>query len=293
LESKTEKAGSGLFEELLSMKGLVVFRWLMPVAVAALLSVPMQTANAGGKGGGGGHSGRSGGHAGGGGGHTGGRVRMGGIGGARGHAGVTSHFISRTGAGRVGSHQNLAVRNHNFHGSAGRTNRFADRGRFGNQRFGREDRFGGREGRFGREGERREREFFFRHNFFVGFNFGAFGWWPWWGGPWWWAWDGWGYPYDDYGYSPYYGDPQGYASQDNDPQDNGSQYDAEYWNSLAMSVQTKLADQGYYHGQVDGVIGSGTIDAVRKFQADHGLPTTGKIDPKLLNALGIDYKAQS
>jgi peptidoglycan hydrolase-like protein with peptidoglycan-binding domain len=50
-------------------------------------------------------------------------------------------------------------------------------------------------------------------------------------------------------------------------------------------------DQGYYHGQVDGVIGSGTIDAVRKFQADHGLTTTGKIDPQLLNALGIDYKA--
>ncbi len=60
-----------------------------------------------------------------------------------------------------------------------------------------------------------------------------------------------------------------------------------------MSVQSKLADQGYYPEQVDGVIGSGTIEAVRKFQADHGLPGTGKIDPKLLNALGINYKAQS
>ena len=298
------------------MKRLDVFRWLMPAAVAALLFVPMQTANASGRGGGGGHMGGGGGHMGGGGGHMAGRVRMGGTGGLRGHSGVATHFMSRTGAGHVGSHQNLAFRNHNFHGSAGRTNRFADRGRFGNQRFGRQGRFGGREGRFGgregrfggREGGRGEREFFFRHNFFGGFDFGAFGWWPWWGwgwgwgGPWWWAWDGWGYPYGDYGYgygyNPYYGYPEGYASQDNDPpnndpQDNGSQYSAEYWNSLATSVQTKLADQGYYHGQVDGVIGSGTIDAVRKFQADHGLPTTGKIDPKLLNALGIDYKAQS
>ena len=60
-----------------------------------------------------------------------------------------------------------------------------------------------------------------------------------------------------------------------------------------MSVQTKLADQGYYQGQVDGVIGSGTIEAVRQFQADHGLRRTGQIDPKLLNALGINYKAQS
>jgi hypothetical protein len=45
--------------------------------------------------------------------------------------------------------------------------------------------------------------------------------------------------------------------------------------------------------QIDGVIGSATIEAVRKFQADHGLTRTGKIDPKLLDALGINYKAQS
>jgi hypothetical protein len=276
------------------MKGLGVFRWLMPAAVAALLSVPVQTANAHGMGGGGGHMGGGGGHMGGmGGGHMGGRIRMGGVGGLRSHPGTTTHFFSRTGASHFGTHQNLAFRNHNFGRSAGRTNRFADRGRFGNGRFGRGGRFEGR------EGERGEREFFSRHNFFVGFDFGAFGWWPWWpwwgwGGPWWWGWDwdGGGYP-GDYGYYPYYGDPQGYAWQDNSSQDNGSQYGAEYWNNLAMSVQTKLADQGYYDGQIDGVIGSGTIEAVRKFQTDHGLPTTGKIDPKLLNALGINYKAQS
>ena len=255
------------------MKVLDVFRWLMLAVLAALLSVPVQSANARGMGGGGGH--------------TGGRVRMGGIGGPRGHPGVTSHFISRTGAGRFRTRQSLALRNHNFHGFAGRTNRFADRGRFGNGRFGREGRFEGRAG-------------FWRGRAWGGWGWGGWGWGPWWwgwGGPWWWSW---GYPYPyygdygyGYGYYPYYGDPQGYASQDNDPQDNGSQYDAEYWNNLAMSVQTKLADQGYYHGQIDGVIGSGTIDAVRKFQADHGLPTTGRIDAQLLNALGIDYKAQS
>jgi hypothetical protein len=207
---------------------------------------------------------------------------------------MRSHFISRTGGSRFASHQNLAFRNHNSGRFAGRTNRFADPGRFGNGRFGRQGRFAGR------EGERGEREFFFRHNFFVGFNFGAFGWWPWWGGPGWWSWDGWGYPYayGDYGYDsyygdPYYGDPPGDASQDSGSQDNSSRYDAEYWNSLAMSVQTKLADQGYYHGQIDRVIGSGTIEAVRKFQVDHGLARTGKIDPKLLDALGINYKAQS
>ena len=60
-----------------------------------------------------------------------------------------------------------------------------------------------------------------------------------------------------------------------------------------MSVQSKLAEQGYYHGQVDGIIGSGSIQAIRQFQADHGLPVTGKIDPQLLRVLGIKYKAQS
>jgi peptidoglycan hydrolase-like protein with peptidoglycan-binding domain len=32
-----------------------------------------------------------------------------------------------------------------------------------------------------------------------------------------------------------------------------------------MSVQTKLANQGYYHGQVDGIIGSGSVEAIRRF----------------------------
>lgn len=128
--------------------------------------------------------------------------------------------------------------------------------------------------RFERE-EREEHEFFARHNFFFAFDFAAFGFWPWW-----WGWDGWWYP-------PY----GGYTPYDNDSQNSGAQSGADYWNQLAISVQTKLAGQGYYRGQVDGVIGSGTIEAIRRFQADHRLPVTGKIDPKLLKTLGISYKA--
>jgi Putative peptidoglycan binding domain len=126
--------------------------------------------------------------------------------------------------------------------------------------------------RFARE-EREEHEFFHRHNFFVVFDFAAFGFWPWW-----WGWDGWWYPPYD-GYTPY----------DND-QTSGVQFGADYWNTLAVSVQTKLANQGYYHGQLDGVMGSDSTEAIRRFQADHRLPVTGKIDPKLLKALGISYK---
>ena len=73
------------------MKGLVVFRWLMPAALAALLSLPIQIASAHPSGGG-----RMGGHGMGGmGGHG-----MGGMGG-RGMGGrpaTGSHFFSRNGA---------------------------------------------------------------------------------------------------------------------------------------------------------------------------------------------------
>ena len=154
-------------------------------------------------------------------------------------------------------------------------------------RFDRDDRFG-RFGRFDRD----DRRFFFNHNFFVGFNFGAFGWWPgwWWGGPWWWGWDGWAYPYDycDYGY------PYGYDySATDDPPPSDSQYGSkEYWSDLAMSVQSKLTDDGYYHGQIDGVLGSSSLEAIRQFQSDHGLAVNGKIDPQLLDALGIKSTQQ-
>jgi Putative peptidoglycan binding domain len=220
------------------MKGLDVFRWLVPAALAAFLSVSVQTVKAHGMGGGGGHMGGGGGHMGGGGGH---------MGGGGGHmAGGGTHGTSA----RHATSARMASRGHGF-----------DRGR----RFERGE-------RFERE-EREEHEFFARHNFFFAFDFAAFGFWPGW-----WDWDGWWYPPYD-GYTPY----------DND-QTSGAQYGTDYWNTLAVSVQTKLANQGYYRGQVDGVIGSGSIEAIRRFQADHRLPVTGKIDPKLLKALGINYK---
>ena len=58
-----------------------------------------------------------------------------------------------------------------------------------------------------------------------------------------------------------------------------------------MSVQSELARRGYYHGAIDGVIGSGSIQAIRGFQAAQGLPVTGQIDPRLLKALGVNYNA--
>jgi Putative peptidoglycan binding domain len=111
---------------------------------------------------------------------------------------------------------------------------------------------------------------FFRHRnrFIYVFDFAAFGF-PWW------------YPYP---YPYYYGYPYDYAY------DYGPDYDYQYWSNLAVSVQSELARRGYYHGKVDGVVGSGSRQAIRSFQAAQGLPVTGLIDPKLLKALGIEYK---
>jgi Putative peptidoglycan binding domain len=273
------------------MSGSVVFRWLLPAGLAALLTIPFQTAAASGMGGGG-HGGM-----GGGGGHGMGGMGRGGFGGRgmmmHGRPAMGSRFFSRSGTNfshnginHFASHQNLASRNHDFN----RANQFR------NNRFDRDDRFNrfDRDDRFGRF-DRDDRRFFFNHNFFVGFNFGAFGWWPgWWGwgwgGPWWWGWDGWAYPYAYSGYGYPYG--YDYSATDDPPADDSRYGSKEYWSDLAMSVQTKLTDDGYYHGQIDGVLGSSSLEAIRQFQSDHGLAVNGKIDPKLLDALGIQSTQQ-
>jgi hypothetical protein len=70
-------------------------------------------------------------------------------------------------------------------------------------------------------------------------------------------------------------------------------YDPQYWTNLALAVQSELAQRGYYNGVIDGEIGSDSREAIRAFQEAQGLPVTGKIDAKLLDALGIKYKTAS
>ncbi|NCC67779.1 MAG: spore cortex-lytic enzyme [Clostridia bacterium] len=61
--------------------------------------------------------------------------------------------------------------------------------------------------------------------------------------------------------------------------------------SVVTQIQTKLKDQGYYFGSVDGIYGSGTEAAVKKFQARWGLTVDGKCGTQTLNALGISASA--
>lgn len=52
-------------------------------------------------------------------------------------------------------------------------------------------------------------------------------------------------------------------------------------------IQTKLKQWGYYDGNVDGIYGSKTYEAVKKFQRKNGLTVDGIAGDKTLGALGI------
>jgi peptidoglycan hydrolase-like protein with peptidoglycan-binding domain len=63
---------------------------------------------------------------------------------------------------------------------------------------------------------------------------------------------------------------------------------------MVRQVQSKLRDDGYYkQGPVDGVWGSGTETAVRSFQHDHNLGSSGQLDVPTLKALNVAGIAQA
>ncbi len=53
------------------------------------------------------------------------------------------------------------------------------------------------------------------------------------------------------------------------------------------TIQTKLKRWGYYNGNVDGIYGSQTLAAVKKFQKKNGLTVDGIAGTKTLQAMGI------
>jgi len=56
------------------------------------------------------------------------------------------------------------------------------------------------------------------------------------------------------------------------------------------TLQRALKNAGYYTGPLDGVAGHGTKDAIRRFQADHGLKTDGVAGRKTWAKLAIYAK---
>ncbi len=53
------------------------------------------------------------------------------------------------------------------------------------------------------------------------------------------------------------------------------------------NIQTRLKAWGYYTGSVDGIYGSKTVAAVKKFQKKHGLRVDGIAGPATLGAIGL------
>lgn len=58
-----------------------------------------------------------------------------------------------------------------------------------------------------------------------------------------------------------------------------------------VTLQTALAQAGYYQGPVDGIYGAQTVDAVEALQEAHGLPVTGTVDRATAAALDDDLRA--
>lgn len=63
--------------------------------------------------------------------------------------------------------------------------------------------------------------------------------------------------------------------------------------SEVRKIQEKLKRWGYYSGSVDGIYGSGTESAVKKFQKANGLKADGIAGKATLNAMGISSSSSS
>ena len=87
-----------------------------------------------------------------------------------------------------------------------------------------------------------------------------------------------GYWFPAWGYSPnaYYAYDGPIYAYNNLPPDQ-----------VIANVQGALQQQGYYHGDVDGLVGPLTREALANYQRDHGLYETAAIDQPTLESLGM------
>jgi hypothetical protein len=111
-----------------------------------------------------------------------------------------------------------------------------------------------------------DRDWWHQHHSRIVFVFG--GWYFWNSGFWYPAWG-----YDRSAYYAY--DGPIYAYNDLPP------------DQVVANVQASLQEQGYYHGEVDGLLGPLTRAALADYQRDHGLYTTSAIDQPTLASLGF------
>jgi hypothetical protein len=63
-----------------------------------------------------------------------------------------------------------------------------------------------------------------------------------------------------------------------------------YSGPVVSEVQTALRRLGYYHGQVDGLFGSSTQEALQTYQVARHRAATGLLDQNTLSALGVSSR---
>jgi hypothetical protein len=101
-------------------------------------------------------------------------------------------------------------------------------------------------------------------------------------------WSPYGYPNDYYaesysGSDPNYYDDEAYTSSSDQSTDS----------TIATAAQEQLARRGYYHGEIDGILGPETRRAIMRYQSDHGLRVTGRLNMDMLHALGLPRVASN
>ena len=111
------------------------------------------------------------------------------------------------------------------------------------------------------------------------------------------------YNYPDYNSGDYQG--QMYYDQNSYPDQSQGYYDSAVYqtqayddpnsytdesqsdDSIVAAAQERLARQGYYRGDTDGVLSADMQKAIRRYQSTNGLRQTGELDTDTLAVMGL------
>ncbi len=67
----------------------------------------------------------------------------------------------------------------------------------------------------------------------------------------------------------------------------------EYSTFQMRVAQSKLYELGYYQGDINGILNDETLSALKSYQADNNLQTSGKLDSQTTASLGVSSSTQT
>src|SRR6266436_3566687 len=62
---------------------------------------------------------------------------------------------------------------------------------------------------------------------------------------------------------------------------------------MTESVQQALKDQGFYYGEITGLMNANLIAAIRRYQIRNGLQVNGDLNGETLQSLGVNSSAST